>query len=170
MFRGKVNEFVFSAEKGCHGVFVVGVADDSQFVAPVDHRVGPGACDCPLVQDARANKGAAHDAAYATDTQAAERFVGHFHVKVNRRLGRVFFGLLPELRFFFDVDAENEADDNGRHNDAHNPEGIGAGVAHGNVFALVAEHVKGFLRCSEARRVCHGSVVHAEHLRKTHRV
>ena len=75
---------------------------------------------------------------------------------------------VPMSIFLLEIDTKHLSQNYCRRDDANHPQRISAGIGNGDVLAFVAQHIQRFLRCTEARRVGDGTVMHAQNLRKRH--
>ena len=163
MRHREVDVVHFLSEKGDDAVLVFTLRNDAQNVARLHLRLGPRARDDIRIRNlsSRADERAADEFADGFQGLAVQKRVHHLYVKADRRIVLVGLIRFPGLVLVGKVDAEDEADEDGRENDADDAQRIGAGVGDGNVLALVSHDGERLLRSAETRRIGDGTIVNA---------
>ena len=165
VFRREVNFRVFFAAERDDGTLMLGTCDDAELVPTVHHGVGRGTRNLAVVENSRADEGAADEVADFTQRQVVERLVDDGDVKVDRRFRAHFLRFFPECFFVLEINAVSVPQNQYDENDAENGNGVGTGVAHGNV-PFVAHEGQRFLRRTQAGGTRDGTEMHAQQLRQ----
>ena len=163
----QVNAERLFAEESDDAGFVFALRDDTEDVALKDFRIGAGTADWAAGRlNAGADKRTVDELTNRLNRLAVEKVVDDFNIKGAGGFIFVRFVGFPGFVFFCEIHAEDDADNDGRNNDADDAERIGAGISHRNVRSLPAHNGERLLRGTQAGGVGDGAKMHAEHRRQ----
>ena len=147
MLNLQVNAERLFAEESDDAGLVFALRDNAEDVALKDFRIGAGTADWTAGRlNAGADKRTVDELTNRLNRLAVEKVVDDFNIKGAG--GFIFVRLVgfPGFVFFGKIHAEDDADNDGRNNDADDAERISAGISHRNVRPLPAHNGERLLR------------------------